>query len=98
MTSATASGSTCAPPARAGLDPDFVETDVRDGVRYLKLARPPVSAHDTQMLLELDRPMTAVFLEDGVRAVVLASDKDRSFSVVADIAVIREEKPCGTAC
>ncbi|GAA1515482.1 enoyl-CoA hydratase/isomerase family protein [Nocardioides humi] len=89
----TQTASTWAPPTLADLDLEFVKTEVRDGVGYLKLDRPPVNAHNTQMILELDQAFTAVRFDDEVRAVVLTSETERFFSAGADIAVIRDEKP-----
>jgi enoyl-CoA hydratase len=86
-------GSTWAPPTLAELSVEFVKTEVRDGVGYLKLDRPPVNAHNTQMILELDQAMTAIRFDDDVRAVILTSNTDKFFSAGADIAVIRDEKP-----
>lgn len=86
-------GSTWAPPTLAELDLEFVKTEVRDGVGYLRLSRPPVNAHNTQMILELDQAMTGIRFDDDVRAVVLTSVTDKFFSAGADIAVIRDEKP-----
>lgn len=86
-------GSTWAPPTLTELDLAFVKTEVRDGVGYLKLDRPPVNAHNTQMILELDQAMTSIRFDDDVRAVILTSDSDKFFSAGADIAVIRDEKP-----
>jgi enoyl-CoA hydratase len=93
MTTTAAGGSNWAPPTLSELDLDFVKTEVRDGVGYLKLARPPVNAHNTQMILELDQAITAIRFDDEVRAVVLTSATEKFFSAGADIAVIRDEKP-----
>jgi enoyl-CoA hydratase len=85
--------STWAPPTMGTLDLEFIKTEVRDGVGYLRLDRPPVNAHNTQMILELDQAMTAIRFDDDVRAVILTSDTDKFFSAGADISVIRDEKP-----
>jgi len=89
----TTSASTWAPQTLAELDLEFISTEVRDGVGYVKLNRPPVNAHNTKMILELDQAFTAVRFDDDVRAVVLTSDAEKFFSAGADIAVIRDEKP-----
>lgn len=89
----SANGSTWAPPTLAELDLEFVRTEVRDGVGYLRLCRPPANAHNTQMIIELDQAMVAVRFDDEVRAVVLTSELDKFFSAGADINVICDEKP-----
>jgi enoyl-CoA hydratase len=89
----THTDSTWAPPLLSELDLEFIATEVRDGVGYLKLNRPPVNAHNTKMILELDQAMTAIRFDDDVRAVVLTSDTPKFFSAGADIAVIRDERP-----
>jgi enoyl-CoA hydratase/carnithine racemase len=75
------------------LDLEFVKTEVRDGVGYLKLRRPPANAHNLQMILELDRAVLAVRFDDAVKVVVLTSDLDRFFSAGADIKLLRDEDP-----
>lgn len=87
------SGATWAPPTLDELELEFVHTEVRDGVGYLKLRRPPANAHNTQMILELDQAVTAVRFDDEARAVVLTSELEKFFSAGADINVLRFEKP-----
>lgn len=75
------------------LDLEFVETEVKDGVGYMRLRRPPANAHNLQMILELDQAVLAIRFDDDVRAAVLTSSQEKFFSAGADINVIREEPP-----
>ena len=76
----------------ADLDLEYVKTEVRDGVGYLRLSRPPANAHNLRMILELDQAVLAVRFDDAVRVVVLTSDLGL-FSAGADIKYIRENPP-----
>jgi hypothetical protein len=67
------------PATLADLKLEFVKTEVRDSVGYLKLARSPVNACNSQMILELDTALTSVRFDDEVRAVILTSDSDIFF-------------------
>jgi enoyl-CoA hydratase/carnithine racemase len=75
------------------LDLEFVKTEIRDGVGYMKLQRPPANAHNLQMILELDQAVLAVRFDDDVKVAVLTSDLDRFFSGGADIKLLRDEDP-----
>jgi enoyl-CoA hydratase/carnithine racemase len=89
----TQNAATWAPPTLDELELEYVKTEVRDGVGYLRLNRPPANAHNTQMILELDQAVQAVRFDDDARVVVLTSELEKFFSAGADINVIRYEKP-----
>jgi len=80
-------------PTLANADLEFIETEVRDGVGYLRLNRAPVNAHNLQMILELDRAMLHARFDDDARVIVLMSARENYFSAGADIKVIRDEPP-----
>lgn len=75
------------------LDLEFVNTEIRDGVAYLKLRRPPANAHNLQMILELDKAVLAIRFDDDVKVAVLTSELDRFFSAGADITMLRDDDP-----
>lgn len=80
------------PTPLAELELEFIRTEVKDGVGYLKLCRPPANAHNLQMILELDQAVLATRFDDDVKVVVLTSDL-ALFSAGADIKSIRDDPP-----
>jgi len=77
----------------AELDLEYVGTEVRDGIGWLRLNRPPANAHNLQMILELDRAVLAVRFDDDVKVAILTSALDGFFSAGADISVISDQPP-----
>ena len=73
------------------LDQSYVNTDVVDGVGYIRLNRPPANSHDLQMVLEFDRAVLATRFDDDVKAVVLGSELEKFFSAGADIKELRSQ-------
>lgn len=60
-------------------------------VGILRLDRPPVNAHNLDMILELQRAVEAVRFDDTVRVAVLASANDDFFSTGYDIQALQDE-------
>jgi enoyl-CoA hydratase/carnithine racemase len=81
------------PPKLDELHLEYVRTEIREGVGYIRLNRPPANAHDLRMILELDQAVMAVRFDDEAKVAVLTSGLDRFFSGGADISVIRDEPP-----
>src|SRR5258708_37501241 len=76
------------------LQPEYFTLEMDGAVCVLKLNRPPANAHNFAMIRELERIVTEIRYDSGVKAVVLASANDRFFSAGADIDEIRQ-KPGG---
>jgi enoyl-CoA hydratase/carnithine racemase len=73
------------------LDFDYFRTETRDHVGVLRIDRPPVNAHDIDVLLELQRAVEGVRFDDEVRVCVFGSANDDVFSTGYDINALKEE-------
>ena len=73
------------------LDFDHFQTETRDHVGILRIDRPPVNAHDIDVLLELQRAVEGVRFDDEVRVCVFGSANDDVFSTGYDINALKEE-------
>ena len=73
------------------LDLDYFRTETRDHVGILRIDRPPVNAHNIDVLLELQRAVEGVRFDDGVRVCVFGSANDDIFSTGYDINALQEE-------
>jgi enoyl-CoA hydratase len=73
------------------LQPEYFTLEMDGAVCVLKLNRPPANAHNFAMIRELERIVTEIRYDSGVKAVVLASANNRFFSAGADIDEIREK-------
>ena len=73
------------------LDLDYFRTETRDHVGILRIDRPPVNAHNIDVLLELQRAVEGVRFDDEVRVCVFGSANDDIFSTGYDINALQEE-------
>ena len=73
------------------LDFDYFRTETRDHVGVLRIDRPPVNAHDIDVLLELQRAVEGVRFDDEVRVCVFGSANDDVFSTGYDINALKQE-------
>lgn len=67
-----------------------VQTEVADGVGWLRFHRPPVNAFDWTMLDEVRAAYDALERREDVRVVVIGSAIDRHMSAGADLATFAE--------
>jgi len=73
------------------LDLEYFQTETRDHVGILRIDRPPVNAHNIDVLLELQRAVEGVRFDDDVRVCVFGSANDNIFSTGYDINALQEE-------
>ncbi|WP_311172202.1 enoyl-CoA hydratase/isomerase family protein [Halobellus ordinarius] len=73
------------------LDLEYFTTDVRDHIGVLRIDRPPVNAHNIDVLLELQRAVEGVRFDENVRICVFGSTNDNIFSTGFDINDLREK-------
>jgi len=73
------------------LDLEYFQTETRDHVGILRIDRPPVNAHNIDVLLELQRAVEGVRFDDDVRICVFGSANDNIFSTGYDINALQEE-------
>ena len=73
------------------LDLEYFQTETRDHVGILRIDRPPVNAHNIDVLLELQRAVEGVRFDDEVRVCVFGSANDDIFSTGYDINALQEE-------
>lgn len=69
---------------------ETIQTEVTDGVGWLRYARPPVNAFDWTMLRETRAAYDALEAHDEVRVIVLGSANDKHMSAGADLSVFAE--------
>lgn len=73
------------------LDLEYFQTETRDHIGILRIDRPPVNAHNIDVLLELQRAVEGVRFDDEVRVCVFGSANDNIFSTGYDINALQEE-------
>ena len=73
------------------LDLEYFRTETRDHIGILRIDRPPVNAHNIDVLLELQRAVEGVRFDDEVRVCVFGSANDDIFSTGYDINALQEE-------
>ena len=73
------------------LDLENFSASMDGHVGVLRLDRPPVNAHDLDMILELQRAVEAIRFDDTVRVAILGSENDDFFSTGFDIQVLQDE-------
>jgi enoyl-CoA hydratase/carnithine racemase len=73
------------------LDLEYFQTETRDHIGILRIDRPPVNAHNIDVLLELQRAVEGVRFDDEVRVCVFGSANDDIFSTGYDINALQEE-------
>ena len=73
------------------LDLDYFQTSTEDHIGILRIDRPPVNAHNIDVLLELQRAVEGVRFDDEVRVCVFGSANDNIFSTGYDINALQEE-------
>lgn len=73
------------------LDLEYFRTETRDHIGILRIDRPPVNAHNIDVLLELQRAVEGVRFDDEVRVCVFGSANDNIFSTGYDINALQEE-------
>ncbi|WP_049986050.1 enoyl-CoA hydratase/isomerase family protein [Halobellus rufus] len=73
------------------LDLEYFQTEVRNHVGVLRIDRPPVNAHNIDVLLELQRAVEGVRFDDNVRVCVFGSANEDIFSTGFDINALQEE-------
>ena len=73
------------------LDLDYFQTSTQDHIGILRIDRPPVNAHNIDVLLELQRAVEGVRFDDEVRVCVFGSANDNIFSTGYDINALQEE-------
>lgn len=73
------------------LDLENFSVSMDGHVGILRLDRPPVNAHDLDMILELQRAVEAVRFDDTVRVAILGSANEDFFSTGFDIQVLQDE-------
>ncbi|MBB6646369.1 enoyl-CoA hydratase/isomerase family protein [Halobellus ruber] len=73
------------------LDLEYFRTETRDHIGILRIDRPPVNAHNIDVLLELQRAVEGVRFDDEVRVCVFGSANDDVFSTGYDINALQEE-------
>ena len=73
------------------LDLEYFQTSTEDNIGILRIDRPPVNAHNIDVLLELQRAVEGVRFDDEVRVCVFGSANDNIFSTGYDINALQEE-------
>ena len=73
------------------LDLEYFQTEVRNHVGILRIDRPPVNAHNIDVLLELQRAVEGVRFDDNVRVCVFGSANESIFSTGFDINALQEK-------
>lgn len=73
------------------LDLENFSASMDGHVGILRLDRPPVNAHDLDMILELQRAVEAIRFDDEVRVAVLGSANEDFFSTGYDIQALQDE-------
>jgi len=73
------------------LDLEYFQTEVRNHVGILRIDRPPVNAHNIDVLLELQRAVEGVRFDDDVRVCVFGSANEDIFSTGFDINALQEK-------
>ena len=73
------------------LNLEYFQTETRDHIGILRIDRPPVNAHNIDVLLELQRAVEGVRFDDEVRVCVFGSANDDIFSTGYDINALQEE-------
>jgi len=74
------------------LDLEYFQTEVENHVGILRIDRPPVNAHNIDVLLELQRAVEGVRFDDNVRVAVFGSANEDFFSTGFDIQALQEEE------
>src|SRR6056297_959431 len=73
------------------LDLEYFQTEVENHVGILRIDRPPVNAHNIDVLLELQRAVEGVRFDDDVRVCVFGSANEDIFSTGFDINALQEK-------
>lgn len=73
------------------LDLEYFQTETEDHVGILRIDRPPVNAHNIDVLLELERAVEGIRFDDEVRVAVFGSANEKFFSTGYDIQALQEE-------
>jgi len=73
------------------LDLEYFQTEIRNHVGILRIDRPPVNAHNIDVLLELQRAVEGVRFDDDVRVCVFGSANESIFSTGFDINALQEK-------
>jgi len=73
------------------LDLEYFQTEIENHVGILRIDRPPVNAHNIDVLLELQRAVEGVRFDDNVRVCVFGSANEDIFSTGFDINALQEK-------
>jgi enoyl-CoA hydratase len=74
------------------LDLEYFQTETENHVGILRIDRPPVNAHNIEVLLELQRAVEGVRFDDDVRVCVFGSANEKIFSTGFDINDLQTEE------